>query len=67
MIRPGTIVFATGDFDGGREAAKAWLQEHGLTPDQVRLYVHDGMVMVSAKKSIHIPGKGAYGNVARKK
>ena len=59
MIKAGTIVFATGDFDGGREDAKAWLQEKGLTPDQVRLYVHDGMVLVSAKKSLYIPGKGA--------
>ena len=58
MIKPGTIVFATGDCPDGRKDAMRWISEHGLTPDQVRLYVHDGMVLVSAKKSLYIPEKG---------
>ena len=58
MIKPGTIVFATGDCLEGRKDAMRWISDHGLTPDQVRLYVHDGMVLVSAKKSLYIPGSG---------
>ena len=58
MIKPGTIVFATGDCPDGRKDAMRWISEHGLTPDQVRLYVHEGMVMASAKKSLYIHSKG---------
>ena len=58
MIKPGTIVFATWDCPEGRKDAMRWISDHGLTPDQVRLYVHDGMVLVSAKKSLYIHGSG---------
>lgn len=58
MIKPGTIVFATGDCTDGRKQAMRWISQHGLKPDDVRLYAHDGMVLVSAKKSIYITGSG---------
>lgn len=49
MIPPGTIIFATSDCDAGREDARAYIRAHGFTREQVRLYVHDGMVLVAAK------------------
>jgi hypothetical protein len=44
----GTILFATRDCKGGRVDARQWLRGSGLTPEQVRLYSDEGMVMVAA-------------------
>jgi hypothetical protein len=44
----GTILFATRDCKDGRTDARQWLRENGLTPEQVRLYSNEGMVMVAA-------------------
>jgi len=48
MIKPGVIVYATGDCREGIEDARAWLRAKQLKPDQVRLYRDDGMVLVEA-------------------
>lgn len=54
MIKPGTIVFATGDCKEGRDEARAWLREKDLTPKQVRLYRESEMVLVAALMGLDI-------------
>ena len=54
MIKPGTVVYATGDCREGIEDARAWLREKALTPADVRLYRADGMVLVEAVRGIEI-------------
>lgn len=58
-IKTGFIVFATDASREGVEDARAWLREKKLTPDQVRLYQHDGMTLVQTKVPVEIrPGEG---------
>ena len=54
MIKPGTVVYATGDCREGIEDARAWLREKALTPADVRLYRADGMVLVEAVRGVEI-------------
>ena len=54
-IKAGFVVYATDSTRDGVEDARAWLREKRLTPDQVRLYQHDGMTLVQAKVPIDIP------------
>lgn len=54
MIKPGTIVFATGDCKEGRDEARAWLREKALTPQEVRLYREADMVLVAALVGLDI-------------
>lgn len=57
MIKSGVIVFATGDSREGVADARAWLKEKSLTPQDVRLYRHDGQVLVETLRSVEIlPG-----------
>jgi len=48
-FKPGFILFATGDSPEGSADARAWLADKKLTPNQVRLFSLDGMVLVQAK------------------
>jgi len=52
QIKVGTIIFATLDCKEGLADARAWLVDQKLTPQQVRLYRHDGQVLVDALKPI---------------
>jgi hypothetical protein len=54
LIKPGTVVYATGDCRDGIEDARAWLREKNLTPADVRLYRADGMVLVEAVRGVQI-------------
>ena len=49
-IKTGVVVFATDDTREGIMAAREWLKEKKLTPDQVRLYRHQGMTLVETLK-----------------
>ena len=53
-IKAGTIIFATSACKDGVADARAWLKEKRYTPDEVRLYKNDGMVLVQALKNISI-------------
>jgi hypothetical protein len=53
-IKTGVVVFATDDTKEGILDARAWLKEKKLTPDQVRLYRHEGMTLVETLKPISI-------------
>jgi len=46
QIKAGTVIFATLDCKDGLADARSWLVEQKLTPQQVRLYRHDGQVLV---------------------
>lgn len=54
-IKPGFVVFATEDTRDGILDARAWLKEKGLQPDQVRLFRHNGQVLVETIKPTFIP------------
>ena len=45
-IKAGFVVFATADTSDGIAEARAWLKEHGFTPDRARLYRHERQVLV---------------------
>lgn len=45
-IKTGVVVFATEDTREGIFAAREWLKEKALTKEAVRLYRHDGLVLV---------------------
>ena len=53
-IKKGVVVFATQDTSAGRSDARLWLNNCGLTPGDVRLYKHDGMVLVESLREISI-------------
>lgn len=53
-IKTGFVVFATDDTRCGILDARAWLKENNMTPDQVRLYRHDGQILVETLKPISI-------------
>lgn len=53
-IKTGVIVFATDDSREGILDARAWLKEKGMTPDQVRLFRHDGMTLIETLRPIEI-------------
>jgi hypothetical protein len=57
MVKAGVIVFATQDCKDGRADARRWLKETGLKPDQVRLFVADGQVLVETLKPVWIGRK----------
>jgi hypothetical protein len=51
-IKIGTIIFATSDCKAGIADARAYLAEMKLKPDQVRLYRHDGQVLIQTLKPV---------------
>lgn len=53
-IKAGVIVFATDDSKDGIQDARAWLKEKGLTPQQVRLYKHEGQTLVETLQAVSI-------------
>lgn len=53
-IKTGVVVFATDDTREGILDARSWLKEKKLTPDQVRLYRHQGMTLVETLKPTSI-------------
>lgn len=54
MVKTGVIVFATGDCKEGRDEARVWLKGKGLTPQDVRLYALDGLVLVETLRPVKI-------------
>jgi len=54
-IKTSVTVFATDDCRDGAADARAWLKEKGLTPDQVRLFRHNGQVLVETIRPVFIP------------
>ncbi len=54
IFKPGWILFATDDSKEGVLAARAWLAEHKLKPDQVRLFALNGQTLVEAIKPVEI-------------
>lgn len=54
-IKPGFVVYADADTREGIEAARAWAKEKGLTPQDVRLYRLDGMVLIETLRPVTIP------------
>lgn len=60
-IKAGTIVFATDASAEGVADARKWLRDTGLTPQDVRLYLLDGMTLVQALREIEIKKRPATG------
>lgn len=54
IFKPGNILFATADTKEGRDDARAWLKEKGFTPQQVRLYCDNDMVLVAALVEVDV-------------
>jgi hypothetical protein len=53
-IKAGVIVFASSDCREGVADARAYLAEMKLKPDQVRLYRHDGQVLIQTLKPVSL-------------
>ena len=53
-IKPGFVVYADSDTREGIEAARAWLKEKNLTPQDVRLFRADGLVMVETLRAVEL-------------
>lgn len=53
-IKAGVIVFATDDSKDGIQDARAWLKEKAFTPQQVRLYKHEGQTLVETLQAVFI-------------
>lgn len=49
-----TIVFATDDSDNGVADARAWLQHHRLTIEDVRLFKREGQCLVVSKRELEL-------------
>ena len=49
-IKAGFVVFATDDTREGIMAAREWLKGSGLTPQDARLYRHNGQTLVELLK-----------------
>jgi hypothetical protein len=54
-IKTGVIVFATDASRDGVIAARSWLKEKALAPDQVRLFNLDGQTLVETLRPTVIP------------
>lgn len=53
-IKAGVIVFATDDSKDGIQDAREWLKEKAFTPQQVRLYKHEGQTLVETLQAVFI-------------
>lgn len=54
MIPPDTVVFATDDSDDGIADARAWLEHHRLTIEDVRLFKRDGQCLITSKRELEL-------------
>lgn len=49
-----TVVFATDDSDEGIADARAWLEHHRLTIEDVRLFKREGQCLITSKRELEL-------------